>query len=509
MNFYKLIGPISAILFLVVSCDNSFEPPDDTHIADTHIADTHTDTLFDDSVALVEIDEPEEDTRDTEEPELIEDIVEIDEPEMDEPEMDEPEIDEVVASFTRYSSEELMSPISGPVIDSMHSLYGNNELLNDNVFMKVGASGTVTSNFLNCFAGEGHIIIDLDGREQLWGTIEYFRSGEAGGSTPFDRETIAAAVGRTAAWVISGSPSPLDQELEVLNPRFAFINYGTNDMNMGTTHSSALRPFYLNYSDLMDYLEEYGVIPIVSGINPRGDSIEAVYWVNTYNTVIRGMAEARQWPYINLYIAVNELENHGLLSDGLHGNVFVQDGFIQPCIFTEEGLQYNYNVRNLATLNMLDQVKRSVIDFEPGVTAFGDYQGQGTRENPFIIDRLPFTHFATTENSSSSEIQGYPVCDRGQDESGPEYFYWLELEETTALRMIVLDREGVDIDIHLLEGEGQAENCVERHDQMIERTLSVGNYIIVLDTYVQNGNPQAGEFLFTITPCDPEDQSCD
>ena len=79
--------------------------------------------------------------------------------------------------------------------------------------------------------------------EESWA---FFRAGngnddgQAGPLTPYDRATYAAMIGRTAAWVMEGSPAPVEQEATAINPAFALLNYGTNDMNMGTTPSERL-----------------------------------------------------------------------------------------------------------------------------------------------------------------------------------------------------------------------------------------------------------------------------
>ena len=76
--------------------------------------------------------------------------------------------------------------------------------------MKVGASSTVSRNNLACFDGDGY---DLGPYVELQDTVEFFLQGDAAGSSPFERETIAARVGHSARWVIGGNPSPLQQEI--------------------------------------------------------------------------------------------------------------------------------------------------------------------------------------------------------------------------------------------------------------------------------------------------------
>lgn len=411
---------------------------------------------------------------------------------------------------TRYPADTLTSPISPHVARELTRIADNDPARASDVFMKVGASGTVSKNLLYCFAGDAQpqYQLDLDGRDELLPGIEIFRQGNAAGNTPFDRPTIAAKVGHSAGWVIDGTPSPLDEEIAAVNPRFAFVNYGTNDMGLGATYSSAMPGFYANMSQLLDELEAQGIIAIISGLNPRSDREAAALWVPTYDTVTRGLAEARQLPYISLYLAAKGLPDQGLISDGIHGNAY-NSGGSQPCIFTAEGLEYGYNIRNLLSMQVLDQTRRVVLDAEPAPDATLSHMGDGKPGSPVLIDTLPFTHSADTTSVSQRNIDTYAGCSADQDESGPELLYRLDLSEATALRAIVLDREGVDIDIHLLQGDASGASCLERDDRIIERTLQPGTYYFALDTYVSSSNGElAGEYLFVIQPCEAGDDDC-
>lgn len=414
----------------------------------------------------------------------------------------------------RYPPDEVLSPVTAYVAEVLRGIRLTNDELDDAVFMKVGASGTVNEALLTCFAGvagSGYVV-DLDGREgELWPAIEHFRRGDAAGTTPFDRRTLAAEVGRTARWAISGDPSPVEEEIDAISPRFALVNYGTNDMNMGTTHASALFPFYEAMASLLDGLAEEGIVPVVTGLNPRGDSDEAALWVPTYDAVTRGMAEARQIPFIDLFLAVRDLPGMGLLSDGLHGNAYTDDeGRSQPCVMTPAGLDFNYNVRNLLTLETLEVLRRVVLAGDAAPHRGTDtVLGDGTAEDPFVVDALPFSHAASTALDGEARIDGYPACDSGQDESGPEVLYVLDLDEETPVRLIVLGVGEVDVDLHLLATELVAEGCLVRADRMIETTLPAGTYHVALDSFVpSDGVARSGDYLFVALACEPGDEGC-
>ncbi len=402
---------------------------------------------------------------------------------------------------SRYNPNLLLSPITRNVVETMDAIQSVNGP-DDTVFMKVGASGTVNNNFLDCFAGQN---IDLAGDNGLQATINYFNATSVPGGTSWDRDTQAAVVGRTASWAIGGSPSPIDQEAQALNPRFALVNYGTNDMQMGSTHQTALWPFWDNMWQLLTGLMADGIVPIVTGLNPRGDATIAAQWVPTYNEVTRAMAQALQLPYIDLYNSVVDLPSRGLVGDGLHGNAAPGGA----CLFNTPNLQYNYNVRNLETLQMLDRVRRTVVDGEaaPDVSLQG-WTGTGSLQDPIIVDQIPFSHSASTTNGPSDVIDAYPACDSGQDESGPEVFYRLDLNATTRLRIMVFDA-AADIDVHHLDGSPSADNCRARNDKVVQGTFAAGTHYFAFDTYVSpNNGPQPGDFTMVIVECEAGDSTC-
>ena len=404
-----------------------------------------------------------------------------------------------VAFEVLYPAERIHSPIDRTVLDSLHSLIGAADNLRDDVFMKVGASSTVSRRSFYCFDGGG---IDLGDYEHLRETLDYFQDGMAGNTSPFSRETLAARVGRGAGWAIDGEPSPLQAEIDVIQPRFAFVHYGTNDMGFGATYGAALRVFYDNMSDLLDVLERQGIVPILIGISARLDNPSADLWVPTFNTVIRGLAQMRQRPFIDLHHALLLLDEQGISSDGLHLNSF-RDG---ACQLTDDGLEYGYNVRNLITLQSLDRLRAALSDElleVPGERLFG----RGTHDEPYQIESFPFVHHADTALSAERRFDRYG-CDDA-DESGAEIVYTFELARPSRVRGFVFDRGDVDIDIHLLGADGGADNCMDRDHHAIDVELEPGIYRVVLDTFVSaSGRERAGEFLVALTACALDAPDC-
>jgi hypothetical protein len=406
--------------------------------------------------------------------------------------------------FTRYPAEALRSPITASVAERMHQIAARRER-DDRVFMKVGASGTVSRNLLYCAAGESPYRVDLGTHEGLQATLDGFRGGDAAGTTPFDRVTLAAQIGKTAKWVMTGSPSPLTRETSALDPRFAFVNYGTNDMELASSYAAALPLFAENLERLLDTLESGGIVPIVSGLNPRTDRAEATRWVPTFDAVTRGLVEARQLSYLSLYRAGWPLADHGLGGDGLHGTAYSEGGTTQPCVFTESALAWSYNLRNLLSIEALDAARRIVVegDVSAETPPLAPVTGSGSAADPFVIDRLPFSHAYDTTRGVSAV--GRYACS-GSHQGGPEIHYRLDLSAGTPVRAVVLDRGSVDVDVHLISAGG---DCLARGDSIADTTLSAERHEVVVDTYVSAETPRAGRYLLVVLACESGDAACD
>lgn len=250
----------------------------------------------------------------------------------------------------------------------------------DDVFAKVGDSMSESRAFLTCFAGDE---VRLDGRTHLRETIEHFRAGDAGGVSPFARNSEATEVGWRAISVLRG---PLDRELRQTRPRFATLMFGTNDMQNGRPWVFARRMWRV-----VDRLIENGTIPIMSSILPRDDDADRDKQVPLYSMIARALAESRLLPFIDYRREMEQLPGRGLARDGLHANVLVENGRAHACDFTDEGLRYGHNVRNLLHIRMLDRLRRVVVEGEPAPEpAWPAESGDGSAEAPFEIARVPY-----------------------------------------------------------------------------------------------------------------------
>jgi len=405
---------------------------------------------------------------------------------------------------TVYPAGQTHSPITPFVADTIDLYAAANAALFEDVFMKTGASSTVSTNTLHCFAGDG---VDLARHtQQLQPTLDYFLGGDAAGTTSFDRVTEAAQSGVHAGWAIAGEVSPIDLELAALSPRVALVHYGTNDMGWGATYASALHVLYANMTLLLDGLLDEGVVPIVFGITRRGDNANANRWVATYNAALRGLSQQRQIPFIDMHHAIDPLPGNGLAGDGLHLEAYAEGA----CVLTPEGLTHGYNVRNLIALQSLERLTAVLVDDTPAPDDPSDpalrVQGLGTAREPFVVGPLPWVATQTTDDAPSL-VDAYPACDDA-DESGPEHWYRFVLDAPTPLRIMVLDGDGVDVDLHLLPASGELDRCIVRDDTRIQGTLAAGTYTLVVDTWVTDGQALSGDYTLLVVACDDADPNC-
>jgi lysophospholipase L1-like esterase len=391
----------------------------------------------------------------------------------------------------RYPTDRTLSPLTPYVAQRLREVAARDAKRQPQVFAKVGDSVTVNVNFMACFDGPN---VNLGPYDSLQATLDWFGAGDALGVSPFSRVSLAAQVGWSAQAALAGSPSPLSQELSAILPRFAVVMFGTNDVQAANIDA------YANHMlDLTDALLEQGVIPALTTIMPRGDDPAADARVPAYNLAVRAIAQARQVPLIDLHRALAPLPDLGLGADRLHPSVYRAG---QACAFAPaEALAAGYNIRNLITLQTLDRLRRVVLDGEPSPDAPepSPIQGDGSPQSPFIIDRLPFTDARDTSLSPHRTIDTYTGCNATQNESGPEYFYRLEVTQPITLTARLFDRGDTDIDIHLLGATPTADACIARNHLTITRALQPGTYHLSLDTFTSGATERSGEYLLILS----------
>ncbi len=225
-----------------------------------------------------------------------------------------------------------------------------------NVFSKVGDSITASAYFLTPI-GNGQYELGQYG--SLGGVIGYFSSENAREGNSFNNRSLAANGGWSAFNVLQavngpcGVETPLICEYKLTKPAVALIMFGTNDAGSGSPG-----PFSGWMHQIVQTSIDMGVVPVLSTIPPKRINADQSARVDTFNQVIRQVAQEYQVPLMDLFAVMDSAPNGGMGSDGMHPSI-PPDG--ATCRFTAENLQYGFTIRNLATLQALDAVWRLVL----------------------------------------------------------------------------------------------------------------------------------------------------
>jgi len=391
----------------------------------------------------------------------------------------------------RYALNRTHSPITPSVAARLKAIAKAGPKMKPRVFAKVGDSITVSKAFLHCYATAGY---NLGSHASLASTVKHFNLALSGGTTPFNRTSLAATVGWSAWAPIKGSPSPLDKELAAISPRLAVVMYGSNDIQ-----AKNIRSYADNMLDLVDRLLKAGVVPLMSTIPPRLDATWANKEVPRYNAVVRAIAQGRQVPLMDLHRELDKLPGKGMAGDGIHLNALWTAGGKGACDLGSAGLKKGYNTRNLVALQSLDRAKAVLVDNKPAPDPAGPkLNGAGTLSSPLIINALPFMDLRDTSKSQSKKINVYPGCNSTADESGPEIFYRFKLTGPATVRAMVFDRGSVDVDVHLLGSTISGASCIKRGHHEVSAALKAGTYHLSLDSFTKSGKALAGEYLLVV-----------
>jgi hypothetical protein len=219
------------------------------------------------------------------------------------------------------------------------------------VFAKIGDSITESASFLSDI---GHGWYELGAYDHLQSTVSYFsRVRFDDGSNSFNRASACAMGGWLAAYALAMEPmSALRRELDYTRPGYAIVMYGTNDLDRITPEA-----FTHDMTRILDVIESYGCVPVLSTIPDRLDRPEAGMRVPAFNTAIRTMATSRHLPLVDYWRSLQGLPRNGIDSDGIHPSAYAINGNVACGVLTPDGLRFGYNMRNLVTLFALDRLR--------------------------------------------------------------------------------------------------------------------------------------------------------
>jgi hypothetical protein len=267
----------------------------------------------------------------------------------------------VAPTASRRAIPDNVIPLPDAVVDNIQQIYRRGQDMGNRatVFSKVGDSITVNANFLAPFGDE---LYDLGEYAYLQAIVDYFNQSIARRSNSFYNRSIAAAQG-WAAWgaltpELQNEPDcqfyerPLVCEYRVVQPSFAVIMFGTNDVGYRTVEQ-----YRADMAQIIDISIQNGVVPILTTMPPQPAQIGRV---ELFNDTLYVLAEDYAVPVIDYYSAMLPLPNYGLAWDNVHPSS-PPDGYEAAGFLSSANLRYGYVMRNLLTLQMLDSVVRYAI----------------------------------------------------------------------------------------------------------------------------------------------------
>ena len=232
-----------------------------------------------------------------------------------------------------------------------HAIYARGLMhgMDSHTISKVGDCISDNRHFLSPFGWADYQLGDYF---QLQSVVDHFSESLAQDSlAAYDGLVTTAVLDPVFANPLACLPgeTPLRCEYRVRGGSVAIIMFGAQDLLF--TEANA---FDRNLRRVVHETIEAGVVPILSTF-PGNTQM----WNQTimYNQIVVQVALDYEIPLMNLWLALEELPNHGLSADGRHLSIpITASGDLSG-----KNLQRGYPLRNLVTLQTLDAVWREVI----------------------------------------------------------------------------------------------------------------------------------------------------
>lgn len=232
-----------------------------------------------------------------------------------------------------------------------------------NVFTTVGDSNTSNGDFLRPL-GLPQNLCRFGPYAPLRRTVDYFSvSPRPGYRNSFTNDSLAAEIGFGTPMVLDPfwadqsqcerNETPLQCEYRLVRPAVAIIMLGQIDNNQANLSAEDYRA---NMELIVRESVQRGVIPVLTTIVflPERDIYERSL---RYNLALAELADQYQIPLINLWAAVQTLPDVGIGPDHSHLSARVGDF----CAFDGAQQQLGGTLRNLLTLQALDQLRQNVL----------------------------------------------------------------------------------------------------------------------------------------------------
>lgn len=258
----------------------------------------------------------------------------------------EPEPTSVPISINSMPSEQFII-MSDEVRQNIDGIFANGKNMgrDPGIFAILGDSLIATSQSLAKWDSDDYVLGDY---EYLQPTIDYYAGS-------FSRYGVSVRVGLHSWSVFDplwadkefclANEDLLACELRLNNPSVVIIFLGSND-------AGSPGGFDFNYRQIVETLIAQGVVPVLA---TKADRFEGPDNVN--NEIIRQIAVDFQVPLLEFDILADTLPGRGLSSDNVHLT------YREPLDYTvPEMLTLGYPVHNLATLMILDEVRKEITD---------------------------------------------------------------------------------------------------------------------------------------------------
>jgi len=222
---------------------------------------------------------------------------------------------------------------------------GKTSGLNQEAFSKVGDCETYSPYFLAPFD-----LKETGFRLGNYSSLETILTAYAGS---FKRDSEAADPGASVAWVLSplladpavcrSNETPLICEIRLHKPAIMLVMFGTNDVK-----TSSREGFEANLKRLLDLAIANNVVPVLV---TKADNLEGD---GSMNAIIARVAHEYELPLLNMWLAMQNLPNGGLMDDGIHLT------YAQPYFDLPQNMLMGWPVRNLVTLQMLEFLRNEL-----------------------------------------------------------------------------------------------------------------------------------------------------
>lgn len=263
-----------------------------------------------------------------------------------------------VPVFSRFDS-----PALGEIFQAGQAL-GNRA----KVFTTVGDSNTSNGDFLRPL-GHQRDLCRYGPYADLRETVAFFsESPREGYRNAFLNDSVAAEIGFGTPMVLDPfwadqslcqrNESPLLCEYRLVKPSVAVIMLGQVDNNQAQL---SVEDYAINMETIIQTTIGQGVIPVITTIVFQPDRAEYARSLE-YNLALVTLSEQYDVPLLNLWAAVQSLPNAGIGPDRSHLSARVGDF----CAFDGAEQALGGTLRNLLTLQALDQLRQDVLDVPTG-----------------------------------------------------------------------------------------------------------------------------------------------